>query len=81
MRERVEDLGRLAVMLQELLDREFWDLYMGRKKDFVDYVNSLDQEKRDELFHAFIYGLHSMQESVGEMCIIAEGLDRLNEPS
>lgn len=81
MRERVEDLGRIAVMMQEILDREFWDVYMGRNKDFVDYVNSIDAEKRDDLFHDFIYGLNSVKEKLGEICIIAEGFDRLNEPS
>lgn len=77
---RLEDLGRIAVFSRNVLDLAVWDLYQGRKKDFVDYVETLEEEAKYDLLHALIYGLEEVKEGVCEICLIAEGLDRLNEP-
>ena len=34
MRERVEDLGRIVVLVDWTLNLDVWELYHGRKKDF-----------------------------------------------
>lgn len=79
MRERVEDLGRISVMVDQVLNLDVWDLYHGRKKDFEEFFDSLDEERRSELLHNLIYGLDDVKEKLYEVSSIAEGTDRLNE--
>lgn len=79
MRERVEDLGRISVMVDHLLNLEIWDMYYGRKKDFIDFFRELEGEKQDDFLHNLIYGLDGMKEKLHEISSIAEGTDRLNE--
>ncbi len=81
MRERVEDLGRISVMIDVLLDAETWDLYGGRNKDFVEYFSGLEEERRDDLLHNLIYGLSNIKDKLYEIANIADGRDSLNEPS
>jgi hypothetical protein len=81
MRERVEDLGRITVMVDQLLSLDVWDLYHGRKKDFEEFFRSLDEERQDDLLHKLIYGLDDVREKLCEISCIAEGTDRLNESS
>lgn len=80
MRERVEDLGRISVMIDELLKRDIWDLYQGRNKDFADIFRTLHEEKQDDMLHNLIYGISDLKEKLYEISSIAEGTDRLNEP-
>lgn len=81
MRERVEDLGRVSVMVDQVLSLDVWELYHGRKKDFEEFFESLDEERRSDLLHKLIYGLDDVKEKLYEISSIAEGTDRLNEPS
>jgi hypothetical protein len=82
MRERVEDLGRIAVMIEHVLDLDVFCLYSGRNKDFYDYFLSLtDEDRRFELLDGLIRGLSAVRESLSEISAIAEGMDRLNELS
>jgi len=80
MRERVEDLGRISVMVDQVLCLDVWDLYRGRNKDFEEFFESLDEEKQDELLRNLIYGIAAIKEKLEEISSIAEGTDRLNEP-
>ena len=79
MRKRVEDLGRICVMIDHILEEEIWDLYQGRKKDFVDDFNEMEEDKQYELLHGLIYGLDGLKDKLYEISSIAEGTDRLNE--
>lgn len=79
MRERVEDLGRISVMIDMMLEAELWDIYAGRNKDFTDYFGGLDQEKQDDLLHNLIYGLSHVKDKLYEVASIADGRDSLNE--
>lgn len=81
MRERVEDLGRISVMTNQLLDLDVWDVYCGRNKDFGEFFRSRDEDQQDELLHNLIYGLDRMKGILHEIGSIAEGTDRLNESS
>lgn len=86
MRERVEDLGRLAVMLRELIYKEYnlpthnglWEC-LGRPKDAEDEFNLLSEEKKREFIHSLAYTLQSILWDLHEMLRIAEGTDELNE--
>jgi hypothetical protein len=80
MRERIEDLGRISVMIDVLLEAETWDLYGGRNKDFLDYFSELEEEKKDDLLHKLIYGLSNIKDKLYEISVIADGMDPLNDP-
>lgn len=80
MRERVEDLGRIAVMIDVLLDAELWEFYGGRNKDFEDYFEQQTDEKKSDLLHKMIYGLSYVKDKLYDISAIADGRDSLNEP-
>lgn len=81
MRKRVEDLGRICVMVDDILEYDVWEIYHGRKKDFIDLFREMDEEKQDNLLHTLIYGLDGVKEKLYKISEIAEGTDRLNEPA
>lgn len=82
MRERVEDLGRLSVMLHNLLDHSLFDEsnLPRRCKDCHEWWEAMSKEKRGDALHAMIYGISDVQDKIGEALYIAEGYDRLNQP-
>lgn len=79
MRERVEDLGRIATLIDVMLDLGVWDVYSGRSKDFLDHFERLNSEKRGDLLSSLIYGLNDLKDKLHEISAIAEGKDDLNE--
>ena len=79
MRQRIEDLGRLAVLLDKALNLPVWELFHGRNKDFVEYFEGLEPEKKWDLLHDFIYGLDHLKDELNECLSIANGWDMLNE--
>ena len=83
MRHRLEDLGRLTVLIQNLLDYELLsshsNLRPSRAKDWDAWLTSKTEEQKDDIFHSWAYGMESIRERLYEMLEIAEGADRLNE--
>lgn len=79
MRERVEDLGRVSTLMKQVLDLDFWDLYQGRKKDFIENFYALSQEQQSELLHGLIYGMDSVKEALYDIQAISDGQDPLND--
>ncbi len=81
MRHRVEDLGRLAVLIRNLLDHPlFQESFLpGRPKDYWEWFSELPEEKKNDVLHAWVYGIENISEKLYEMLEIAEGTDRLNE--
>lgn len=79
MRSRLEDLGRIAVLTDNILDMDLWEVYLGRNKDFVDYFGELADEKKDDLLHNLIYGIDRLKDKIYEINSIASGTDSLNE--
>lgn len=82
MRHRVEDLGRLAILLDHIVNQEVLDnlfgLYNGRNKDFVEWFQSQSKEKQEHFLHQLPYALETIKEKLYECIVIAEGLDDLN---
>tara|TARA_R110000868_G_scaffold388706_1_gene657752 strand:+ start:1032 stop:1283 length:252 start_codon:yes stop_codon:yes gene_type:complete len=80
MRQRIEDLGRIAAILsKELCDHSLFSLYIGRNKDFTEYFELLSEEKKDDLLHSMIYGISDLRDQLYELLEIANGEDRLNQ--
>jgi hypothetical protein len=78
MRERVEDLGRISVLIRNILDLEVFEMYQGRNKDFVDYVFNLSEDARHDLLRTLIYGIAEIREKLHGIADIADGCDILN---
>ena len=51
MRQRIEDLGRLAVLLKHLLDHQLFnkEFLPGRPKDYDEWFERLSEDKKDEV--------------------------------
>ncbi len=82
MRHRLEDLGRLAVMIDNLLEHNLFEdhaLRPGRKKDYDEWFASKTEDQKDDIIHAWVYGLESIGEKLYDMLSIARGTDSLND--
>jgi hypothetical protein len=81
MRQRVEDLGRLAVLIRNLLDHQLFDegSLPRRPKDYWEWFSELSEDKKGDVLHAWAYGIAELSEKLYEMLSIAEGTDCLNE--
>jgi hypothetical protein len=77
-RERLEDLGVLLEKLQSLMDHELFEIFdkLGcRRKDFIEHIDALPEEKRDDILHSIAYGIDSVQSLIGDCWAIARGED------
>lgn len=80
MRERVEDLGRIAVMIEVLLDDDHLDDQGIRPKDFVDHFRGLSEEDQDNALRCWAYSLQGIRHGLSDIREIALGQDTLNDP-
>lgn len=74
-KERIEDLGRLAELLKIIRLHPIFEMYQGRTKDFGDWLNSLSEEKKEDVVHEIGYGLKDIEEKIAECECIARGLE------
>jgi hypothetical protein len=81
MRQRVEDLGRLAVLIKNLLDHKLFDedCLPRRPKDYWVWFSELSEDRKADVINSWVYGIENLQEKLYEILEIAEGTDRLNE--
>ena len=81
VRERVEDLGRIAVMVDALLEHDLFEkTYTVRNKDFVEWFETQTKDTQEEILTDLIYGRDAISERLCEIREIARGEDVLNEP-
>ncbi len=83
MRHRVEDLGRIAVLIRLLFDETIFsrEHLPCRTKDYYEWFHLLDEERKKEALHAWVYGIVDIMEGLYNILDIAEGADILNQPS
>ena len=80
VRERVEDLGRIAVMVDVILEHEVFESpYTGRNKDFPEWFETRTPDERHEILTRWVYGIDAISERLCEIREIARGEDVLNE--
>jgi hypothetical protein len=81
MRERVEDLGRISVLLKNILDGELLDETNRpwRPKDSLEWFETMDKEKQQDFIHNTAYRIQELEQDLYEILSIAEGTDFLNE--
>lgn len=80
-RHRIEDLGRLAVLIRNLLGHSLFDegSLPRRSKDYWEWFEHLSEDKKEDILHAWVYGIRDINEKLYDMLSIAEGTDSLNE--
>lgn len=79
MRNRLEDLGRLNVLIRKILeDMPVFQLIQGRDKDFSEEFYEYTSEKQEDLLHGLAYGISQLKEELYECLAISEGTDDLN---
>lgn len=77
-RERVEDLGRLLVLLDNLAEHQVFDnIPMGAKR-FQEWFFSRSEQEKGDIIHSIGYGLQSLKEGILGCWEIAVGDDDLN---
>lgn len=79
VRQRIEDLGRIAVLISKLLEEPLFEDRPFRNKEFLDWLSEQPEEKRDDFLHGIPYKIDYMQEQLYQILEIAEGRDILNE--
>ncbi len=83
MRQRVEDLGRIFVMVDNILDSgmfEKWDEMNCRCKDLCDRFQEMTEDEKDKFIHSYGYDIEALSDELYKIREIAMGDDRLNNP-
>ena len=78
-RERIEDLGRISVMIRSLiLEIEELDKPM-RPKDSIEWFSSKNEEQQEDIIHKWCYASEDNLNKLYDILSIAEGTDELND--
>jgi len=78
-RVRTEDLGRLAVLADNLLDHEiFTENRSIIKDDIISWFMKKDQEEKEAFLVGIASGIDRIEDALLEMREIARGEDDLN---
>ena len=74
-KERIEDLGRIYVHLEQVLDHPMWDFKPAhsRDKDFAEIFQQQDADKQHDQLHDLAYHMSAMRELLYNMLVIAQG--------
>lgn len=70
-KDRLEILGQITVFLKLLSQHDLFDIIIGRTKDFPEYVESLSEEQRDDLFHKLAYAIEDVEHTIIECSLLA----------
>jgi hypothetical protein len=74
MKNRLEDLGALRILLDQAFKHELFDLpRWTRDKDAPDVFFESSKDEQEEFIHKLAYAISDLREKIGEMCVIAEG--------
>ena len=81
MRSRVEDLGRLSVLIKNLTDHKiFSEEIRGRgAKQYFDHFSRLTDINKEETIILLINCMADLKHKLNYMLEIAEGMDYLNK--
>ena len=72
-KERIEDLGKLSILLRNLFDDELFDLHWRRPKDAWEVFSSVNDDQKEELISSLAYGLERIIVKIANCMQIAVG--------
>lgn len=82
-RHRVEDLGRISVMLRNVLENDLFSSdprYLpGRPKDCHEWFSNKTDEEKYDVLRTWCYGIETICSDLYDILSVAEGTDLLNE--
>ena len=78
MRHRIEDLGRLAILLDSICEDHFFDEPV-RPKDYVEWFDKRTPEVKADILWQLAHGRQRIKEALAECVLIARGQDDLAE--
>ena len=79
MRERLEDIGRILEMVNNLMNEPVFDLWNQRPKDFFDWYTEQSDDRQCDILNDLAYGIQGISTKLGEIYTVASGQDFLNE--
>jgi len=80
MRDRLEDLGRVLVLSEKLLEHPlFQELYWYRAKEANDWFERQTLEIQQDVIHEYAYGIEGIKSDLSEIVCICRGHDDLAE--
>lgn len=76
-KERIEDLGKLAVYIEKARDHDMWDIKssFSRDKDFAEIFLQQTPEKQFDDLHELAYNMSSLHDLLYKMQEIADGAE------
>ncbi len=78
-RERIEDLGRVLVLIDQCLDSDLFDMIQVRPKDFLEWFESLDSIDKNNFLESLPYEISKVSDILYQSLEILKGEDYLNE--
>ena len=79
MRQRIEDLGRLAVLLKDILDKNgLFEMIDNSPKRWLEKFEVLPIHHQEDILHEIAYAIESLEGRLYECLAIAEATDTLN---
>ena len=74
-KERIEDLGRIAELIRQVLNHDMWDIKdtFSRDKDFGELFQALPQDKQYDKLHELAYNMSSLRDLLYDVKEIADG--------
>lgn len=77
-RERIEDLGRISVMIRSLIDELLELDKPPRLKDCNEWFAAKSDEEKQQVIRSWCYASEDHLDRLYELLSIAEGTDDLN---
>ncbi len=77
-RDRLEDLGRLAVIIENILDHEIFREERMRAEQFSVWFENLSDEKQQHIINRIAFAIPQIEISLEMALEIAKGTDTLN---
>lgn len=79
-RQRIEDLGRLQVIIENMLDHEIFREDRAAAESFLPWFCNQSIEKKNEIFRRWLSGIDDLENMLLGAIEIAQGMDELNDP-
>lgn len=79
-RERIEDLGRIHVMVKHLMEDDLFNkIDHIRPKDFADWFFEQTDERKWDLVNDLAYGIYRVQEALADIYVVSDGDEEANK--
>lgn len=75
MKERVEDLGRLSVKIQNIINDDLWEIPQGNEHTFLTWFCKLSKEAQEEILKSLVVGINRNYKELLSCLDVANGKD------